>query len=104
MNDRIPVRSMPGNAHSLDQHASDYTLQFGRMLRGLTDAMISRPVPATEAEICKRLDDGEDYGEGTPLEAAILAHVRFTGQPIEYTDPQGLLIVLDDVDAMGGNA
>jgi hypothetical protein len=91
----------------LNAEATNNARRYGRMVMDFTEALfMTKPVPTVSAaEICKRLDDGEDYGEGTPLEKAILELVRFTGQPIECTDKSGNLMILDDVEGMdGGNA
>jgi hypothetical protein len=55
------------------------------------------PVP-TEAAILTRLNAGEPYDEGTPLEAAILAHCRATGRDIEWTDARGCMTCFGDVE------
>ena len=51
-----------------------------------------------EALILERLNSGEDYAEGTPLEAAILAHCRATGRDIEWTDSSGNITCFGDVE------
>jgi len=53
---------------------------------------------ATERHILAALDAGEDYSEGTPLEAAILAHCRATGRDIEWTDARGCVTCFGDVE------
>jgi len=53
---------------------------------------------ATERQIIAALDAGEDYSEGTPLEAAILAFCRATGRYIVWTDSNGNVTCFGDVE------
>jgi len=67
-----------------------------------TDRTRCTPCPRrVERAILARLNTGENYGEGTPLEAAIFAHCRATGRDIEWVDAAGNVTCFGDV---GGRA